>query len=141
MESLFWTPINTTPTPEKQKSQPPWPQLQINISRKIGKVSRLHIRIEPFPALFWAIGIVLAHILQQVTQHAGLASLHCGTGTVLYSRGQLGSIRVKTSRLPAFTFLAVLILCHTVYSSMLRKKCQIVKQDGVLSLVSRTTAP
>ena len=33
-------------------------------NRKIGNVNRLHNRIEPFPALFWALGIVLAHILQ-----------------------------------------------------------------------------
>ena len=33
-------------------------------NRKIGKVNRLHTRIEPFPSLFWALGIVLAHILQ-----------------------------------------------------------------------------
>ena len=30
-------------------------------NRKIGKVNRLHNRIENFPALFWALGIVLAH--------------------------------------------------------------------------------
>ena len=46
-----------------------------------------------------------------MTQPAGLASLNPSTGTVLYGRGQLGSIRLKTSRLPAFSFLAVLILC------------------------------
>ena len=45
------------------------------------KVNRLHNRIEPFPALFWALGIVLAHILKLVTQPAGLASLNCRTGT------------------------------------------------------------
>ena len=58
-------------------------------NRKIGKVNHLHNRIEPFPALFWALGIVLAHILQLGD---GLASLKRGTGTVLYGRGQLGSI-------------------------------------------------
>ena len=42
--------------------------------------------------MFWALGIVLAHILKQLTQPAGLASLNSGTGTVLYGRGQLGSI-------------------------------------------------
>ena len=59
------------------------------------KVNRLYIIIEPFSALFWALGIVLAHILQKVTQPASLASLNHGSGTVLYGRGQLGSIRVK----------------------------------------------
>ena len=29
----------------------------------------------------------------------------------MYGRGQLGSIRLKTSRLPVISFLAVLILC------------------------------
>ena len=56
------------------------------------KVNRLYNRIEPFSALFWALSIVLAHILQKVTQPASLASLNHGTGTVLYGRGQLGSI-------------------------------------------------
>ena len=47
---------------------------------------------ESFPALFCVLGIVLAHILQyKVTQPARLASLNHG-GTVLYGRGQLGSI-------------------------------------------------
>ena len=31
-------------------------------NRKIGKVNSLHNRIEPVTALFWAFGIVLAHI-------------------------------------------------------------------------------
>ena len=55
------------------------------------KAIRLYNRIEPFSALF-SLGIVFAHILQWVTQSAGLASLNHGTGTVLYGRGQLGSI-------------------------------------------------
>ena len=33
-------------------------------NRKIGKVNCLHNRIELFPALFWALSIILAHILQ-----------------------------------------------------------------------------
>ena len=51
------------------------------------KANRLHNRIEPFPALFWALGIVLVHILQKVTQPASLASPNSGTGTALYGRG------------------------------------------------------
>ena len=47
----------------------------------MGRVNRLHNKIEPFPALFWALGIVLAHILKLVTQPAGLASLNPRTGT------------------------------------------------------------
>ena len=56
------------------------------------KANRLYNRIEPFSALFLALSIVLAHILQKVTQPAGLAALNHGTGTVLHGRGQLGSI-------------------------------------------------
>ena len=40
----------------------------------MAKANRLHNRIEHFPALFWALGIVLVHILTQLTQPAGLAS-------------------------------------------------------------------
>ena len=50
----------------------------------MAKANHLHNRIEPFSALFWALSIVLAHILQWVTQPASLASLNSGTGTVLY---------------------------------------------------------
>ena len=32
--------------------------------RKIGKVNRLYNGIEPFPTLFWALGIDLTHVLQ-----------------------------------------------------------------------------
>ena len=53
-----------------------------------------------------------------MTQPAGLASLNPSTGTVLYGRGQLGSIRLKTSRLSAISILAVLILCSTVSTWM-----------------------
>ena len=39
--------------------------------------------VEPF-AVLWALGIVLAHIMYQVTQSAGLASLNRGTaGSVM----------------------------------------------------------
>ena len=55
-------------------------------------MNRLYNGIEPFPTLFWALGIDLTHVLQEVTQPAGLASLNSGTGTALYCRGQLGSI-------------------------------------------------
>ena len=50
-----------------------------------------------------------------MTQPAGLASLNRGTGTLLYGRDQLGSIRLKTSRLPAFSFLAVLLAVGAFY--------------------------
>ena len=56
------------------------------------KANRLCNRIEPFYVLFLALGIVLMHIMQEVTQPASLAFLNHGTGTVLYGRGQLGSV-------------------------------------------------
>ena len=55
---------------------------------QIVKVFRLCLKIEPFAVMFWALGIVLTHILKQLTQPDGLASLNSGTGTVLYGRGQ-----------------------------------------------------
>ena len=77
-------------------------------NRKIGKVNRLHNRIE---ALVWALGIVLAHILQKVSQPNGLASLNHGTGTVQYGRGQLGSIWWKKRCPQPFSSLSVISLC------------------------------
>ena len=50
---------------------------------QIGNVNRLHTIIEPFPALFWALSIVLAHILQWATQPAGLHPSILVLGTVL----------------------------------------------------------
>ena len=53
------------------------------------------------------------YVLKQLNQPAVLASLNSDTGTVIlgrYGRGQLGSIRLKTSQLPAISFLALLIL-------------------------------
>ena len=45
------------------------------------KANRLNNRIEPYADLFWALGNVLAHILKQVTQPDGLASLNRCNGT------------------------------------------------------------
>ena len=70
----------------------------------------IQCRIDPFPTLFWALGIVLVLKLQRMTQPAGLASLNRGIGTVLYGRGQLGSIWRKKRRPQPFSFLAVLTL-------------------------------
>ena len=99
---------------------------------QIGNVNRLHNIFEPFAALFWALGIELAHILPKVSQPAGLASHNPSTGTVLYGRGQLGSIRLKTSRLSAISILAVLILCPIPST---RRKGQLSKRKRVLCLV------
>ena len=53
-------------------------------------------------------------MLQCVTQPTGLASLNRDTGTVLYGRGQLGSIWVKTRRLPAISDHAVLFINESI---------------------------
>ena len=55
-------------------------------------------------------GLSILHscILKQLTQPVSLTSLNRGTGTVLYSRGQLGSIWEKKRQPPPFTHLAVL---------------------------------
>ena len=73
------------------------------------------MRIEPFVALFWALGIALVQCactesLKQLTQPAGLVSLNSGTGMVLYGRGQLGSISLKKCQLPAFSDLTILFI-------------------------------
>ena len=47
----------------------------------MAKANRFYNRIESFAALFFALSNVLARILKQVTQPAGLASLNHGTGT------------------------------------------------------------
>ena len=76
------------------------------------------MKIEPFAALFWALGIALANILKRLTQPAGLASLSSGTGTELYGRGQLGLIWLKTRRLPAFSNLAILSIYVWYYPTL-----------------------
>ena len=50
----------------------------------MANANRLPNSIEPFSALFWALGIVLGLTLQLVTQPAGLSSLNSGAGTVLH---------------------------------------------------------
>ena len=52
------------------------------------------LRNEPFAVLFWALGIVLAHILKQLTQPAGQASFNSGTGTAVESQVRLDLRRV-----------------------------------------------
>ena len=59
---------------------------------QIRKVFRLPWKLNLWLPCFGHSGIVVMHILKQLTQPAGLASLNCGTGTVLYGRCQLGSI-------------------------------------------------
>ena len=81
------------------------------------------MRIEPFAALFWALGIALAHILKKLTQPASLASLNSGTGMVLYGRGQL----------PAFSDLAIHIIyqCFLVTKYLLKALKDMVLPDMV----------
>ena len=90
---------------------------------QIGKVFRLYLRIEPFAALFWALGNVLPHILKLVTQPAGLASLNRGTGAVLYSVQQ-GSVRFNLTeearpRLPFPLYVYLLFVPTHVLPSCL----------------------
>ena len=66
-------------------------------------MNRLHNRIEPFPALFWALSIVLVHTYTAISDPAHrLASLNCGTGTVLY--GRQSWVRVPELHLRLCTF-------------------------------------
>ena len=62
------------------------------------------MRVKPFAVLCWALGIVLAHLLQQVTQPAGLAFLNRGTGTepVLYRR--VSSVQLDRRRVGPLPF-------------------------------------
>ena len=73
-----------------------------------------------FNLLLSCFGLLALHVLgaytETVDQPAGLASLNSGTGTVLYGRGQLGSIWVKTSRLPVLSDLAVLFIYEYKYN-------------------------
>ena len=91
-------------------------------------MNRLYNRIEPFPSLFWALGIVLPHILYTVqyilytavTQHAGLASPNHGTGTVMYRTGQLGSTKEAsptTRFLSSCTYSMISAFYVVLYSS------------------------
>ena len=58
----------------------------------MGKVSRLHNRIEPSTALFWALSIVLAQLHTAICDPARrVPALHLST-TVQYGIGKLGSI-------------------------------------------------
>ena len=90
--------------------------------KQIGKENRLHNRIEPFPTLFWALGILLAHILQQVTQPAGLEFRNLGTGTVLYTAGvsqvQFEGRSAAANPYPLllyFLYGSIQCVCCTVY--------------------------
>ena len=77
-----------------------------------GKVFRLSWELNLLLSCFGLSALyVLAHILKQLTQPAGLASFNRGTGTVLYDRGSvIGSIWEKTRRPLPFTHLAVLFI-------------------------------
>ena len=91
------------------------------------------MRIEPFAVTFWAPGIVLIHILKQLTQPAGLTSLNIGTGTILYG---MGLNWLKTIRLPAFSDLAILFIYAPSTQAGLHKRSSlymflIYGSDGV----------
>ena len=71
------------------------------------------LRIEPFAALFCALGIALAHILYLNSWPSlpGLTSLNSGTGMVCIRQGSaIGSIWLNTCLLPSFSDLAILFI-------------------------------
>ena len=79
---------------------------------QIGNVFRLPWEFNLLLSCFGLSALYSAHCAYTETadQPVGLASLNSGTGTVLYGRGQLGSIWLKTSRLPAISNLAILFI-------------------------------
>ena len=78
------------------------------LNTKIGNVFRLHLRIEPFSVMFWALCIVLCTYTKTVDPA-------CRPG--IPQQWYLGSIWVKTSRLPVFSDFAVLFIYGMVYQS------------------------
>ena len=59
----------------------------------MGKVNRLCDRIEPFPALFWALGIALVHAytaIDDLARRPGIPQLWYWNGTVWQ-----GSVRLN----------------------------------------------
>ena len=64
------------------------------------------LRIDLFAVLFWEPGIVLVHILKQLTQPARLASRNSGTGTVLNMDVEK-EVPYERRRPTPFTHLAV----------------------------------
>ena len=88
--------------------QPLHPQIKIKYTLYTdGQSVSSSMRVEPFDVLFWALSIVLAHILQQVTQLAGLAPLNHGTGTLLYSlhcTAGVSQIQLDRRRIGPFPF-------------------------------------
>ena len=99
---------------------------------QIGKVSRLHNIIEPLLPCFWVLGIVLAHILELVTQPAGLASLNYGT----VGQWKVGFNLTKESS-PPYLFLS-----RCTYSVVPTPKALTIEQqaDTEGSQVSVTTS-
>ena len=110
-----WTIFNLCTKPETYNNSPHCTKHERlptidKLYTQIVKVFCLYLRIEPFAVMCWALVIVLAHILKQLTQPDSLASLNSSTGKVLYGRGQLGSMWLKTSRIPTFFDLALLFI-------------------------------
>ena len=66
--------------------------------------------IEPFAALFWALGIALMHKLKQLTQPAGLASLKSGTGTVLQGSVRFHLIENAAATCPFRSCYSILLI-------------------------------
>ena len=76
-----------------------------------GQTILYSLRIEPFAVLFWALGIVPANKLKQLTHPAGLASLNRGTGMVLYSVQQ-GSVEFNLREEASAPSLSLILLYY-----------------------------
>ena len=87
-------------------------QLWWGVDNEIGKVNCLCNRSEPFPALFWTLGIVLAHIhtycKRWTSPRPGIPQLWYWHGTV-----RQGSIRFNLTEDKSATCL--LLSCNIIY--------------------------
>ena len=66
---------------------------------------------EPFAVLFWALSIVLAHILKPLTQPAGLASINNSTGIGTVQQGSVRfNLREEASAPSLYPFSCIMYL-------------------------------
>ena len=70
---------------------------------QMGKVFRLTLELNLFAALFWALGIVLAHILQQVTQPAAWHHSTTVQYTVIKAFGGLVIFRAIAENITSYS--------------------------------------
>ena len=76
----------------------------------MGKVNRLCNRVEPFAALFWALGNVQYSTCQHLTLPAGPASLHRSTQSMSLYGLSLGQFSAKTRCPLPFSYLGILFI-------------------------------